>query len=143
MCALTPPWGGLWADEVLSFLFVVGHVWPMLLFPTQELAVWELPVQLWEEQRKQTAFSYGPSQSHHALGGKIVQTSFSCHGEFSCSYKSTGMGEEVELQPAVPSIPVSFSPLLQPLAHPEAPALGTAESLWASMLSGEEEEAER
>lgn len=52
MCSLTPPWGGLWADEVLSFLFLAGHIWPMLLFPTRELAVWELPGQFWEERRK-------------------------------------------------------------------------------------------
>lgn len=52
MCALTPPRGGLWADEVLSFLFLAGHIWPMLLFPTRELAVWELPGQFWEERRK-------------------------------------------------------------------------------------------
>lgn len=59
------------------------------------------------------------------LGGKFVQTSFSCHDEFSCSCKSTGMGEEILLQAVVPSIPVSFSPLLHPLAHPEASRLGT------------------
>lgn len=53
------------------------------------------------------------------------------------------MGEEVQLQLVVPSIPVSFSPLLHPLAHPEASVLGTAELLWASVLSEEEEEAER
>lgn len=60
------------------------------------------------------------------LGGKIVQTSFSCHDEFSWSYKSAGMGEEVPLQPVVPSIPVSFSSLLDPLAYAEASMLGTA-----------------
>lgn len=60
---------------------------------------------------------------HHSpampLGGKIVQTSFRCHDEFSCSYKSAGMGEKVQMQPVVPSIPASFSPLLHPSAHPE------------------------
>lgn len=84
---------------------------------------------------------------HHSpimpLGGKIVQTSCSCHEEFSWSHKSAGMGEEVPLQPVVPSIPISFSPLLHPLAHPEASMLRIAEPLWASMLSEEEEEAER
>lgn len=40
------------------------------------------------------------------------------------------------------SIPVSFYPLLHPSALPEASMLGTAEPLWASMLSEEEEEAE-
>lgn len=53
------------------------------------------------------------------------------------------MGEEVQLQPVVPPTPVPFSPLLHPSAHPEASTLGTAEPLWASVLSEEEEEAER
>lgn len=52
------------------------------------------------------------------------------------------MGEEVQLQPAVPSIPASFSPLLHPSEHPEASPLGTAEPLRVSVLSEEEEEAE-
>lgn len=53
------------------------------------------------------------------------------------------MGEEVLLQPVVPSILVSFSPLLRPSVHSEASMLGIAEPLWASMLSEEEKEAER